>query len=298
MSRSHRKVRSGLTVIELLISLSIIGLVAAMAIPAIHSARQTANRIRCASNLHEIGAALHNYVDIRGELPFSQSLHRDLLPFIEQQPVADKMPMMSAGMPPDYEPLSGIGVPLYVCPSDGATGRPAVTNYLGCWSSTTGHGGDGMFPTFPGHPVKLNEVTDGLSNTAAMSEILVSDGTKHRRRTAWMSPPPKFSLPEQLGAYIDLCDSVPPDPSFLGWHGGENIGHLWDYPGSYNHAMPPNRPMCTNAGARPEGLFPANSNHSGSVQCLMGDGRLELISETISLSVWREMASRNAKSRE
>lgn len=292
---SFREYRSGFTLIELLVGLSIISIVAAVAIPAIHAARETANRIRCSSNLHEIGGAIHSYASGRNELPYSQSLHRDLLPFIEQQAVADQMPVETPAVPPNYESVKGIRVPLYVCPSDGPAARAAVTNYLGCWTSTTGGGGDGLFPTYPGRPVRLSEVTDGLSNTVAMSEILLSDGTKHRRRTSWILPPPAYSLPAQLGAYMDMCDSVPPEPAALGWRGAEIMGHLWGYPGSYNHAMLPNRPMCMNdSGGYAQGLFPANSNHPGLVECLMGDGHVEVVSENVSLDVWRQMASRSS----
>jgi prepilin-type N-terminal cleavage/methylation domain-containing protein/prepilin-type processing-associated H-X9-DG protein len=65
----------GFTLIELLVVIGIIALLAAVLLPSLSRAKAAAKRIRCTSNLHQIGIALHLYVDEFSRYPsFSESI--------------------------------------------------------------------------------------------------------------------------------------------------------------------------------------------------------------------------------
>ncbi len=98
--------RRGFTLIELLVVIAIIGVLIALLLPAVQSAREAARRSQCTNNLKQLGLAYHNYLDASGGtvppvfIDFTtsdggqappavppvqtQSIQARLLPFMEQ----------------------------------------------------------------------------------------------------------------------------------------------------------------------------------------------------------------------
>ena len=86
--------RRALTVLELLVTMSVIGVLLAVLLPAVQSARETARRAQCQNNLRQLGIALHLHHDTFQNLPagwceisgkpIATGWVPDLLPFLEQ----------------------------------------------------------------------------------------------------------------------------------------------------------------------------------------------------------------------
>lgn len=59
----------GLTILELLVTMFVIGVVVAIVLPAICTARESSRRMTCVNNLRELGLALHSHHDSKSSFP-------------------------------------------------------------------------------------------------------------------------------------------------------------------------------------------------------------------------------------
>ena len=253
------------------------------------------------------------------------SQHALFLPFIEQSALYNtidfRFPPETPGMGgvvafmPAYINPSGVNaascrtpVPGFFCPSDSAPTDvwQAQNNYVGnqggwlCDRSDQPGASTDVSPseTQTGvfyflSKVRPADVVDGLSNTVFFSEKIRGQGSPNPRTDLFIIPH-QTSLVATFNACSGLNTSTAtPLSSKWGysWVMGENCCT------QYNHVATPNSNSCGGTG------FPgsmtnmamqvsAASRHAGGVQCMLGDGSVRFVANSIDLVVWRALGSR------
>jgi prepilin-type N-terminal cleavage/methylation domain-containing protein/prepilin-type processing-associated H-X9-DG protein len=301
--------RPAFTLIELLVVIAIIAILIGLLLPAVQKVREAAARMQCQNNLKQLGVALHNYHSAYGMFPPGSNPNGFtvvslLMPFIEQDNLYKEINFtVSANSPANAVP-TGTSVKILLCPSDRTNQLPA------------GQGGNNYFANYGSEPhffqnssvangvfalrettaaVRVTDITDGSSNTAAFSELRKGDWNNATYSPAdWLNAS-GAGAPTTVDQAYALCQSIDPTNLSYQWlsAGGEWLND--NATGTaYIHCGPPNS---TNCG------FPANlrfcvnpnSDHTGNgVNVALCDGSVRFVTASISLPTWRALGTRAA----
>lgn len=75
MKAMRLRTRCGLTLVELLAVIAIIGLLVGLLLPGVQSAREAARRSHCSNNMRQLGQGLQQFHAARGSLPATSAAH-------------------------------------------------------------------------------------------------------------------------------------------------------------------------------------------------------------------------------
>ncbi|MFG0261280.1 MAG: DUF1559 domain-containing protein [Novipirellula sp. JB048] len=182
---------AGFTLVELLVVISIIGVLVALSLSGVQAAREAARRTQCSNHLRQLGLGLHQFHTVHNTLPLgndrlyfrNQAWSSAILAHIEQTAIAESYdrsvvwndPLRNAALVPAV-------IPIYRCPTsiydgDGDTDFAGVAGSTLAPSQTASESimNNGVLIASTPHrlkPVSFAEILDGTSHTICIAEVV------------------------------------------------------------------------------------------------------------------------------
>lgn len=284
--------RPAFTLVELLVVFAIIAVLIGLLLPAVQKVRETAARVQCSNNLHQLSTAAHHFDLANGQLPpagglaggldgrapLTGSHHFFLLPYLEEQAayrdLAELAPYQVgcgcnqhsryrfsryvSGIGPSQSP-AGIPPMVFRCPADTTTFDGVVSDPFGRSVGTTGYAAN--LQVFGNHQWNSGPTTlaagfpDGTSNTVVYAERSAACGGF---AIAWLN-----DLPQ-------------PEAPVFGFN-DPRTGRLVDY-------LPQVRPQASECNP-----FSVQSHHTGVLLLGLADGSVRGARPGVSVEVWRSL---------
>src|ERR1700690_701713 len=135
--------RSGTSLLETIIVLTIIGIMLSFLFPAVERARESASNAVCKNNLHQLSSAMQQFLGRYKKLPAPNQPGTvggwaiDILPYLEERPLADQLGGNPSLNPPSFSETIRHRPRIVTSPSagDGDSGIPYVpTSHYAMWT--------------------------------------------------------------------------------------------------------------------------------------------------------------------
>jgi len=286
--------RKAFTLVELLVVISVIGILLALLLPAVQAAREAARRSQCQNNLRQIGVGMQNVHAAFGRFPpgFASRATSpneeglgpgwgwgaQLLPYLEE--VNLQFDLDREIVDPLHDGVRETSLAVYLCPSDpdplptfsvaDENGQPLTTlafaNYVGVGGTfeVTEFPDTGTGVLFRNKRIRIADITDGTSRTLMVGER----SSRRSPQTTWVGAVTNSAIPPVNPAY----DVEGPPVLVL-----TNTGEAQD-------DRVPNNPE--------DHVEDSNSEHPDGVNFLLCDGSVRIITNQIDPRMWAAMGTR------
>ena len=319
-----RNQKVGFTLVELLVVITIIGILIALLLPAVQAAREAARRMQCTNNLKQIGLALASYESSAKAFPMgvywsscplgSAKGQRDgscggrngwviaILPYLELENIYNSLKLIPTS---GWSASGGVNdavyttnITAYRCPSDDPGKFPSGSfqlsrsNYVGCFSP------DGTLVEKSAYPARFYYDSGPDDQSGDRSRHFQLEHLADRLRTFPMARPTRSPCRKRLRARTAIFAAAG------GRSGATRIrtperrtprfptpcGAPWLYRTRCCVSTPDN-PCDGSSPYWSTENYAARSHHPGGVNGCLLDGSVHFFSDQINLATWHALGS-------
>jgi prepilin-type N-terminal cleavage/methylation domain-containing protein len=305
--------KTAFTLVELLVVITIIGILIALLLPAVQAAREAARRMQCSNNLKQLALAVLNYESTCARFPAGVTAERmgsqtryniwtvRVMPYAELNGIYDRWDFNKGyglGLTSNT-PLMETKIPAFCCPSDTTatatykTGKDARSNYVGCFS--------------PSGKMVEPDVDVSFLDTCYKNSSNPSVGENPRRKAVF-----NFNVFRDISAVTDgLSNTIgisegsgtQNDLRGCWWHSfGAQYSHhrtpntftpddMYPSPGYCDST--PDAPCTPSTCGETDLDVAARSKHPGGVMAARIDGSVNFYSDDVTVAIWQALGSIN-----
>ncbi|MGV3483884.1 MAG: DUF1559 domain-containing protein [Planctomycetaceae bacterium] len=180
----------GFTLVELMVVISILGVIISLMLNGIQGAREASRRAQCSNHLRQLGLGLHNYHSLYDRFPIGDDVHSGnfgcwitaILPQIEQAAIAQRYDTRLPWNAPKNLPVTYSIIPTLRCPSS-IVDFAGDTDYSGIIGSalaeetailSSGLNNGVLIESYPRrrHGIAIPEIFDGSAHTICIAEVV------------------------------------------------------------------------------------------------------------------------------
>lgn len=283
----------GFTLVELLVVVAIIGMLVALLLPAVQSAREAGRLTQCTGNMRQLGIAVLAHHEAQGHYPPTSLKSHNwtpyLLPHLEEQNLHDQYNFDARWQGPENRQVVQTQISVLNCPSAPQSGDRIDDNFRGVRAAVSDYSPYSIISRELMRSGLIKQVDErlGVINKFGVQAAHIRDGVSNTLLLVEDAGRPSFYTRKGIGPLnVETAGGDVENGRVTGaaWADPHNTNQLHGYTADGLRAPGPCPINCTNNNE-------AFSFHPGGVSVVFADGHVRFLTEDIDIQLLATMVT-------